>query len=97
MDGISQADGQPNLAGQRAVYLYRVLRKYRKRGRGTDSQNHAGAFLNDEAMLAVSAYYANLPPASAAAEDDPGEESASFESDPFCGYSRRHDAVHQMP
>jgi cytochrome c553 len=63
VDGVSPEPGIPNLAGQRTVYLHRVLQAYQKRERHHDEMNHATGFLNDEALLAVSAYYASLPPA----------------------------------
>ena len=62
-DGASTGPGVPHLAGQRTVYLYRILRAYQERERRNDDMNHAVGFLNDEALLAVSAYYASLAPA----------------------------------
>lgn len=62
-DGVGTGDGIPNLAGQRTVYLYRVLQGYQDRTRRNDDMNHAIGFLNEEALLAVAAYYASLPPA----------------------------------
>ncbi len=61
--GISTTPGIPNLAGQRTVYLYRVLQAYQEHGRRNDAMNHAVGFLNGEALLAVSAWYASLAPA----------------------------------
>jgi cytochrome c553 len=61
-DGVSTAPGIPHLAGQRMVYLHRVLLAYQQRERRNDDMNHAIGFLNDEALLAVAAYYANLTP-----------------------------------
>jgi cytochrome c553 len=61
-DGASTAPGIPHLAGQRTVYLHRILRAYQERERRNDDMNHAVGFLNDEALLAVSAYYASLAP-----------------------------------
>lgn len=63
LDGESTAPGIPNLAGQRTVYLFRVLQAYQARERRIDAMNHATGFLNEEALLAVSAYYASLVPA----------------------------------
>lgn len=86
MNGTSTAPGIPNLAGQRVVYLYRVLRAYQEHGRRNDAMNHAVGFLNGEALLAVSAWYASLAPA----RPVPAEESAHLafdaaEGDPFAG------------
>ena len=61
--GISTTPGIPNLAGQRTVYLYRVLQAYQEHGRRNDAMNHAVGFLNGEALLAVSAWYASQAPA----------------------------------
>lgn len=85
MDGMRTGEGQPYLAGQRAVYLFRVLKDYQERGRENESMQHISDLLNDEAMLAVAAYYANL----ARPRDlEPLEESESVDSlgqDPFSG------------
>ncbi len=61
MDGISDTEGKPHLAGQRTVYLYRVLRTYQEGDRNTEPMRHVG-FLSEQAMLSVAAYYANLAP-----------------------------------
>lgn len=83
MDGIGSEAGQPHLAGQRTAYLYRVLQSYEARERHSDVMNHATGMLNDEALLAVSAYYANLPPAAPAVPPDgPG---LGDQGDPFSG------------
>jgi cytochrome c553 len=59
MNGIGDNDGTPQLAGQRGVYLYRVLRAYLDGTRPDETNSHK-SFLKDEAVLAVSAYYSNL-------------------------------------
>ena len=73
MNGLSSEPGQPHLAGQRTVFLYRVLKSYQARERGNDAMTHSIGFLNEEALLAISAYYASLPPAPPAA--GPGDVS----------------------
>ena len=85
VDGIGVEDGVPNLAGQRTVYLYRVLQGYQDRTRRNDSMNHAVGFLNEEALLAVATYYASLPPArpEAPAEGESGADLGG--GDPFAG------------
>jgi cytochrome c553 len=69
LDGVSTAPGIPHLAGQRTVYLHRVLLAYQDRERRNDDMNHAIGFLNEEAILAVAAYYASLTPASPQSRD----------------------------
>jgi cytochrome c553 len=49
LDGISTAPGIPHLAGQRMVYLHRVLLAYQQRERHNDDMNHAIGFLNEDA------------------------------------------------
>ena len=61
MDGISDTAGKPHLAGQRTVYLYRVLRTYQEGDRTNEPMQHVG-FLSEQAMLSVAAYYAGLTP-----------------------------------
>jgi cytochrome c553 len=85
-DGISTAPGIPNLAGQRTVYLYRALQAYQSRERRNDTMNHEIGFLNNESLLAVSAYFASLPPARPSHEMGEAEPifSANLsEGDPF--------------
>ena len=62
MDGVSSSEGIPKLAGQRTVYMYRVLQAYQDRDRKNDTMNHAAGFLNKEALLAASTYYAAQNP-----------------------------------
>ncbi len=84
-DGISGEPGVPHLAGQRTVYLYRVLQGYQDRTRHNDAMNHAVGFLNEEALLAVAAFYASLPPARPEPPAE-GEPAVSLGGgDPFAG------------
>jgi cytochrome c553 len=85
MEGMMTGKGQPYLAGQRAVYLYRVLDDYRERSRDNESMQHAIGFLNDEALLAVSAYYANLTPQRRPRPDDEPGTAEFLGQDPFAG------------
>ena len=62
VDGISTVLDVPNLAGQRAAYLYRVLRAYQAGWRGNDTMNGTVKFLNTVALVDVAAYYASLDP-----------------------------------
>jgi cytochrome c553 len=85
-DGISTAEAIPHIAGQRTVYLHRVLQGYRGRERHHDAMNQATGFLNADALLAVSAYYASLAPARPAPASDETVEIQSITSaDPFFG------------
>ena len=61
MDGLSKEEGKPQLAGQRTVYLYRVLKAFQTGERQDESKSH-NAFLNDQAMLSTAVYYADLTP-----------------------------------
>lgn len=63
LDGHSTAPGIPHLAGQRMVYMHRVLLAYQQRERRNDDMNHAIGFLNEDAILSVAAYYASQAPA----------------------------------
>jgi len=87
MDGMRSGEGQPYLAGQRAVYLYRVLQAYQDSSRESTSMQHASSFLNDEAMLAISAYYASLTPARNPDPAEATEETEPLEDNPFTGIS----------
>ena len=84
-DGIAVEGTIPNLAGQRTVYLYRVLQGYQDRTRRNDAMNHAVGFLNEEALLAVAAYYASLAPVrpEAPSEGEAGTDLGG--GDPFAG------------
>lgn len=82
MDGISDTEGKPHLAGQRAVYLYRAQQSYNDGIRFEEDKKHKG-FLNDEAMLAVSTYYASQVPAPIIVPQDVTEPVDVPEEDPF--------------
>ncbi len=69
MDGISDAAGKPNLAGQRTVYLYRVLQAFQSGERADELKNH-NSFLNDQALLSTAVYYADLPPVNIVIENE---------------------------
>lgn len=61
--GISTVAGVPNLAGQRAPYLYSEMRAFLSGARGNDTMNGAITYLTPDAMSNVAAYYASLDPA----------------------------------
>lgn len=71
LDGISDDPELPHLAGQRPVYLYRTLVGYQTDPAGRGTMAHSVEFLNEEALLRVSAYYASLEPPTPAHADDP--------------------------
>lgn len=81
--GVSTEPGMPNLAGQRVVYLYRVLQNYQDRERRNDAMNRAIDFLNEEALLSVAAYYANLTPARPTPATESFQTPGDAGGDPF--------------
>jgi cytochrome c553 len=91
MDGISDAQGKPHLAGQRAVYLYRVLQAFQNATR-PDEENQHNKFLTDGALLAATVYYSSLTPVAGSEVNDETSktglaslESGLKEEDPFDG------------
>ena len=86
LNGIAESEDKPHLAGQRSVYLYRALQAYQAGLRGATEMGHSVSFLNDDALLAVAAYYAHQTPASVDSEAADAEMmSAIQEEDPFTG------------
>lgn len=82
MDGVSDTEGKPHLAGQRTVYLYRAQQAYHAGARIDETKKHNG-FLNDEALLGVAAYYASLTPAPKPETEEATEQVEMTEEDPF--------------
>src|SRR5271165_2082918 len=65
-DGVSAADGVPNLAGQRPSYVYRELKAYQRGDRTGGGEAHnlnLLKFLSNAALANLAAYYASLDPA----------------------------------
>lgn len=86
LKGVSTGPGIPNLAGQRIIYLYRMLREYQVRERRNDDMSHAVGFLNEEALMAVSAHYSSLAPAGPVSTgDEPPMNVEAGGGDPFAG------------
>jgi cytochrome c553 len=85
MDGLQTGNGQPHLAGQRVVYLYRVLESYQNNSRINESMQHVSSFLNDEALLSVAAYYAGLAPARDPGVSGSAMDPESLGENPFIG------------
>jgi len=63
LNGISKEKGVPNIAGQRAVYLHLEMKVYQAGGRGHKLMTNTVKYMNDDAIMKVSAYYASLEPA----------------------------------
>jgi len=74
--GVSSAEGVPNLAAQRPVYLFREMRAYQGGVREVQLMHGEVQFMSPEALIQVSAYYANLDPA------PPGSVAAAARPDP---------------
>lgn len=85
LNGIAESSDKPNLAGQRSIYLYRALLAYQAGLRSATDMGHSVSFLNDEALLAVAAYYAHQTPANVDSETAAKVMSAVEEEDPFAG------------
>ena len=82
MDGVSNNVGEPHLAGQRTIYLYRAQKTNHTR-EVNNRINTRGDFLNNESLLSVAAYYASQTPASKSeAPHTTGPENIPDE-DPF--------------
>jgi cytochrome c553 len=63
VNGVSKGKGVPNIAGQRAVYLHLEMKVYQAGGRGHKVMTNTVKYMNDDAIMKVSAYYASLEPA----------------------------------
>jgi len=85
IDGMGISGEQPQLAGQRSVYLYRVLQAYQKSDRQNNTMQHISSLLNEDALLAVSAYYASLTPARKNDASATITEPVTLGEDPFSG------------
>lgn len=87
-NGISAIAGVPDLAGQRAAYLYSEMRAYLSGARGDDTMNGAITYLSADAMSNVAAFYGSLPPPPPAAAPKKGEvgaEAAGKDAAATCG------------
>ena len=63
MNGVAKQKGVPHIAGQRAVYLHLEMKIYQAGGRGSNTMANTVKYMNDDAIMKVSAYYASLEPA----------------------------------
>jgi cytochrome c553 len=82
MDGTSDAEGKPHLAGQRMVYIYRVLKAFQSGERSDEQKNH-NSFLNDQAILSTAVYYSHLAPAYTVETTDTAADAEEVDEDPF--------------
>lgn len=103
-DGISATKGVPHVAGQRPAYLYAKLKAYQAGTRGDHGMEGAVKFLNDDALVKVSAYYGSLEPAQPAHAD--GAKTPPASADPLaagkaaaaaCGGCHGETGVTKMP
>jgi cytochrome c553 len=103
IDGIAKTKDTPHIAGQRPGYLYLEMRVYQAGGRGNTPMNNSVKFLSDDALVKVSAYYANLDPAPPA---PPGAKSAAAKPDPVaagkaaaagCGGCHGENGISKVP
>src|ERR1039457_5729829 len=62
INGIGKEKGVPNIAGQRPVYLHLEMKIYQAGGRGSEVMANTVTYMNDDAFMKVSAYYAALVP-----------------------------------
>jgi len=62
VNGISAAEGFPNLAGQKAAYLRSALTAYRDGSRKAPIMNHMASGLTDQDIENVAAYFSGLKP-----------------------------------
>jgi cytochrome c553 len=60
--GVSKNPLVPNLAGQRAPYLYLGMKDYQAGARSDAAMNDPVKFLSDDALVKLAAYFASLDP-----------------------------------
>lgn len=78
--GISIAPNFPNLAGQRAEYLYWELVEYQSGAMPESAMTPLAASLNDQDMRDLALYYASLPAGRAPAQEEaPAPDTALLE------------------
>ena len=85
IDGISDVEGKPHLAGQRTVYLYRVMKAFQSGERRDEAKNH-NDFLNDQALLSTAVFYSSLTPVhlvESVDADETTDQEAEAVEDPF--------------
>ena len=101
--GISNQKGVPNIAGQRPVYLHREIKVYQAGGRSNKNMTNAVKYMNNDAILKVSAYYASLEPAdpsggsAKAAPAGPSALSAGKAAATGCGGCHGEAGISSIP
>ena len=92
INGVSVQKGVPNIAGQRPVYLHLEMKVYQAGARGGNTMGNTVKYMNDDAIMKVSAYYASLEPAegivvsnSKSAKTKPDAVSAGRAAAAACG------------
>ncbi|MEO5626933.1 MAG: c-type cytochrome [Dokdonella sp.] len=85
--GIAPVPMFPNLAGQRAEYLYWQLVEFKREARTESPMTAQVAALDDTAMRDLAVYFSSLPDADASAEAAPTSRGALLyrEGDPASG------------
>lgn len=63
INGIAKQKDVPHIAGQRPVYLHLEIKAYQTGARGNNTMANTVKYMNDDAIMKVSAYYASLEPA----------------------------------
>lgn len=100
-NGVSTTPDVPHLASQRAAYLYAEMKAYQSGARTDAVMNTAVKFLNDEAFIQVSAYYASLDPAAAvagaAAADKPDPAEAGKAAAAACAGCHGDTGISKTP
>lgn len=102
LNGVSSQKGVPNIAGQRPVYMHLELKIYQKGGRGNKSMTNTVKYMNDDAIMKVSAYYASQDPAdpmaipAKAAAPKPNALSAGKAAAVACGGCHGEAGVSKM-
>jgi cytochrome c553 len=102
INGISIQKGVPNIAGQRPVYLHLELKSYQAGKRANTTMTNTVKYMNDDAIMHVSAYYASQDPAdpvaapAKAAAGKPNAVSAGKAAAVACGGCHGEAGVSKM-
>ncbi len=103
ISGVSTKKGVPHIAGQRPVYMHLELKTYQAGKRGNTTMTNTVKYMNDDAIMHVSAYYASqdsadpLPAPAKAPAAKPSALSAGKEAASACGGCHGESGVSKMP
>jgi cytochrome c553 len=103
INGISKEKGVPHIAGQRPVYLHLEMKVYQAGGRGSKDMSNTVKYMNDDAIMKVSAFYASLDPAepsggsAKAAPVKPSAISAGKAAAAGCGGCHGEEGISSTP